>query len=154
MPSIDEVLGASGGEPCLLILDDLFMFEDLSGVTEFSSMHCHHNKVTAIYCVQNCYEQHKGIRMTTLNRNLTGRMIFFQQNDMRMLQIINSSLYPERKNYLYNCILAAKREGRNYVYVNTHCFSTVPRRYNIYTHLFPFEQGTDKSPKFFDLEGH
>lgn len=153
IPNVNQVIDEAGGKHSLLILDDLLLFKDLSGVVEFSSMHCHHHNITAIYALQNCYEKVRGFQLTTLNRNLTGRLIFYQHNDLRMFQILNSTLYPERKQFIYSCLKAAKEEGRNYIFVNTHCFSTLPRRYCCYTNLFPYEQGEEKSPKFFDLNG-
>ena len=48
------------------------------------------------------------------------------------------------------CLDEAKLEKLNYIYVNTHPQSLLPRRHICYTGLF--QEWNNPSPKFFDLE--
>lgn len=136
----------------LLLLDDLICFPTLGGLSELSSLHAHHARITCVYCVQNPYAR-PGTRneLTTVNRNLTGRFLFYQLNDWRLYQILNTSLFPDCKNFLTRCLTDAKAKSLNYVFVNTHSFGDLPRRFICYTGLFEGET-EDGRPLFFDLD--
>lgn len=153
VPRPEEIRRHFADDHVLLILDDLMCFPSLAGLTELSSMHAHHSLITCVYCLQNPYQKSKKTDLTTLTRNCTGRFIFFQTNDWRLYGILNGTLFPDRKGFLTESLLEAKQQGYNYIFVNTHSFTNIPRRFMCYTALFQEERKRfGGQPLFFDLQ--
>lgn len=152
LPGISAIREEYREGDVLLLLDDLICFPSLAGLSELSSLHAHHARITCVYCVQNPYAR-PGTRneLTTVNRNLTGRFLFYQLNDWRLYQILNTSLFPDCKNFLTRCLTEAKAKGINYIFINTHSFGKLPRRFICHTGLFR-DETEDSKPLFFDLD--
>lgn len=147
-----EEIASSSSNHTLLILDDLTCFPDLSALPQLSSMSAHHDGFSVIYCLQNPFQRSGKFDLTTVSRNLTGRFVFYQTNDWRLYSLLNGALFPDQRGYLADCLIRAKEEGLNYVFINTHSHSHIPRRYMCYTALLPGENpNSDTSPIFFDL---
>lgn len=159
IPLIREVRDIYPTGQIILILDDLTCFEDLSSLTALGSLYAHHACITCVYCIQNPFQRSARCDLTTLNRNLTGRFVFYQRNDYYVYRALNMSIFPDRKNFLMRCLNTAKEElGLNYVYIDSHCYSDVPRRFQCFTGLF-LNELPDKipyqGPLFFDMKsGH
>ena len=150
LPQISEIKEIFPSNPIILILDDLTSFENLKGLSEISSLHAHHSDLTVLYSLQNCFQKTRKLDLVHLNRNLTGRFIFISYNDYRLYQTLNSILFPDKKGFLIKCLTEAKKLGINYVYINTHPHTCLPRRYICYTSLF--SENNNSTPEFFDLE--
>ncbi len=150
IPSLPDLLQSVIPHKTVLILDDLLLFPNLDGLTSLSSLHAHHRGLSVIYMLQNPYQNTRKTDLVTVTRNLTGKFVFYATNDWRALYTLNTQHFPEKKKFLINCLLAAKEEGLNYVYINSQSHSELPRRFSVYTALTPDELGD--SPLFFDLE--
>lgn len=155
VPRVQDV--AAEKKRTLLILDDLLCFPRLTALTELSSLHAHHLDISCLYCLQNPFQKTSATDLQTLSRNATGRFIFFQTNDWRLYGTLNEKLFPDRKGFLADCLLAAQRLGLNYVFVNTAPFCPLPRRYICYTGLFAEDEAAlahqpGPRPVFFDLK--
>lgn len=153
LPTVQEIKDLFREGHILLILDDVTCLERLEGLSEISSLHSHHNLISVIYLIQNPYEKTRKTDLTTINRNLTGRFVFYQLSDWNLLRVLNSRHFPDRPRFIEECLVKAKEKNQNYIFLNTHCFTPLPRRYTAYTALFQKEQKELglKRPLFFDL---
>ena len=149
VPTVKEVREYFATEPVLLILDDVMCFQDKSTLIVLSSMHVHHSQISVIFCIQNPYEKGNAkFNVQSLSRNCTGRFLFHQVSDKLVFRFLNLSLFPEKKNFLSECISFAKSQYKlNYIYVNCEYFTNLPENYRCYTGLFP---GESETPIFFD----
>ena len=152
VPSVREITGMTGGDHVLLILDDVASFANVKGLSNLATTHSHHANITMVTVLQNPYSNKDGLKVTDLNRNVTGRFIFYSLNDWRLLSTMSRSVFPERPDFLTSCICDAKSQGANYVFLNLACFSKLNRRHIVYTNLFPTDRGKQESPLFFDLQ--
>lgn len=150
LPAVDEVVEAFPEGDRLLIVDDLTSLPNLDGLTELSGYYCHHANLSLVYSLQNPYQRTNKCDLTSTSRNLTGRAIFYQLTDFRLYQTLNSQLFPDRKNFIVDCLNRAKKEGLNYIFVNTHPQVQLPRKSICYTALF--QEKSNPVPIFFDLE--
>ncbi len=153
IPNEDELKDIGGGQPCLLVLDDLVGFADATGLTSLVTVGSHHLNISLVCTVQNPYLKSSKLDLTTLSRNLTGLILFFQLADYLMYSRLNSRLFPEKKGFLLNCLETARSSyNLNYIFVNLSTFANIPRRHICYTGLFKEERVND-SPLVFDLQG-
>lgn len=153
VPSAEEIAPQGNARAhTLLVLDDLTCFPDLSALPVLSSMSAHHDGFSIVYCLQNPFQRSAKFDLTTVGRNLTGRFVFYQTNDWRLYSLLNSALFPDHRGFLTDCLLQAKEDGHNYVFVNTHSHAPIPRRYMCCTAVVPGESThANGSPTFFDL---
>ena len=162
LPQVSEIARLARGSPTLMILDDILCFEpqDLKRMVHYSNRHTHHLKISVLYTLQNPFQKNPHLDLTTLSRNCTGRFLFYQTNDWRMLNTLNSQLFPDCQQFLTSCLLAARSQGYNYIFVNTapqpiraeNEREYLPRRFMCYTRLLgEGEEGCPPNPLFFDL---
>ncbi len=154
IPTAEEIDSFGEGNPSLLIVDDVLSFKDPSGLKDLMVMFSHHLQISVVFCVQTPFFKNAKLDLTTISRNLTGRFVLYQINDWLQYQLVSARLFPEKKSFLLDCLTEAKSKyGLNYVYCNVHCFSTLPRRYMVYTGLFNQERARfGDSLLFFDLK--
>ena len=138
----------------LLILDDVLGFEDPSLLKDLATMHSHHFGISMVFCSQQPFYRSSKLDLLTLSRNLTGRFLLYQLVDWNAYHMLNRRLFPERKNFLLDCLSEAKtRHHLPYIFINVHCHSGLPRRHVCYTALFRDERAAhEDSPIFFDLQ--
>ncbi len=153
IPLHEEMLAFAGGAPLMFIADDLLALEEGgSRMCSLMLMDSHHCNISVLYTVQNPFYKSPHLDLVTLSRNLSGRLVLYQQADLLQYKLISSRLFPERKNFLLDCLGDAKTlYNMNYVYADLHCFSRLPRRYMCFTAMFRDER-VDGSPLFFDLK--
>lgn len=145
-PSIDTIQNIFSKQDVLLILDDVTGFKESDlNLGELSSIHAHHSNITCIYSLQNPFQKSK-IDLTTISRNLTFRIIFYQTNDWLMYKTLNSKIFPDKKNFLLHCLEKARKRGINYICVDTNPHTTLERRFICMTALL------EGGPLFFDLQ--
>ena len=149
LPSVEEVREIYPQHPVLLIVDDLTSMKDLTGLSELSSFYCHHANISLIFSLQNPFQKTNKCDLTTLQRNITGRFLFYQSNDWRLNYLLNTILFPERKKFTVDCLIKAKKEKLNYIFINTHPQSELPRKYMCYSALF--KEKNNELPLFFEL---
>ena len=155
VPPLDTIVKIAEEEPLLIILDDLLGFKNIKdNLDRLVTMYSHHYKLTCIFTVQNPFIKNRHVDLTTLSRNLTARFVLYQVNDWYLYRLLNSRMFPDRKNFLLDCLALAKNEYQcPYVYLNLHCFSGVERRYIAATGIFAEERAKHQdSPVFFDLD--
>ena len=153
LPTAEQMRQVFPHDPVLFIADDLLCFEDCASLTELSSMHAHHQAISCIYVVQNPFQRTKKLDLTTVSRNLTGRVLFYQTNDYNIYSLLNSRIFPEKKHFISGCMEGARQLGYSYVFLNTHPRCKLPRRYLAYTAILKQERESNGgSPLFFDLE--
>ena len=154
IPDVGEVKEFGAGHPVLLVVDDLLGFRDTSGITDLATLHSHHQGITCLFCVQNPFLRSAKLDLTTLSRNTTAKILFFQVNDWSVYRTLNSRLFPERKNFILDCLTTAKKKYRlPYIIINTDPFAQLDRRYICYTAIFKKERVQfGDSPLFFDLQ--
>lgn len=156
VPTLDDIQNQSHTEKeALLILDDLLGFKDSKdAIQDLMTMHSHHYNLSVVFTVQNPFLKTKHLDLTTMSRNLTGRILLFQLNDYYLYKLLNSRLFPEHKLFVIKCLNEAKdKYGCPYIFINLHSFSDIPRRYICYTGLFQEERAHyGDSPVFFDLQ--
>jgi len=134
----------------VVILDDVMAFpkEQMKKLVQLMIMDSHHKNVSVLLCQQNPFPQ--GGDFVTINRNLTGKFVLYQLNDMRGLVNLSNTLFPGKKNFLPECLDFAKDHlETNYVFINTFPFSGLPRKNTCYTCLFANERRSSR-PVFFD----
>jgi len=145
---IPEITSDAGD--MLIVLDDVMAFhkEELKKLVKLMIMDSHHKKASVILCQQNPFPQ--GHDFVTVNRNMSGKFVLYQLNDMRGLVNLSNTLFPGKKNFLPDCLdFAMDNLHVNYVFINTFPFSGLPRKNTCYTCLFPSERRS-KRPVFFD----
>ncbi len=154
LPEIEELKNFAEGGPLLLLVDDVLGYKNPEGLTDLFTLHSHHNNITCCICVQNPFIKTAKLDLVTLSRNVTGRLVLFQLSDWSVYKHLNSKIFPEKKNFLLDCLNTARtRYGLPYVYINTDPFSGLDRRYICYTGLCDEERARfGGSPLFFDLE--
>jgi len=157
LPTVGRVKGAYPQDDVLVVLDDVTCFKKSDSLSSLSSYGAHHCGLTVVYCLQNPFQQSRNVDLITVSRNLTGRFIFWQLADWAQYGLINQRVFPDRRNFLAECLAESKERGLNYVFVNIHPRSKLPRRYMCYTGLLVSERAqfstAGKSPLFFDLDG-
>ena len=138
----------------LLVIEDLLAYDDYSGITALFTMHSHHLGVSLMVCCQNCFYKSAKLDLCTLNRNLTGWLVLQQRSDALMLRLLNNRLFPDRKNFIAECLDECEaRYGTNYVFVNVSPHSGLPRRFMLYSCLLDEERAKHHgSPIFFSSE--
>ncbi len=153
IPLHEEMLAFAEGKPLMFIADDLLALEEGgSRMRSLMLMDSHHCNISVLYTVQNPFYKSPHLDLVTLSRNLSGRLVLYQQADLLQYKLISSRLFPERKNFLLDCLSEAKTlYNLNYVYADLHCFSRLPRRYMCFTAMFADER-IYGSPLFFDLK--
>lgn len=151
IPTVREITAMTAGSHVMLILDDVAAFANVKGLSNLATTHSHHANITTVTVLQNPYSNKDGLKVTDLNRNVTGRFVFYSLNDWRLLSTMSRSVFPERPDFLTSCICDAKSQGSNYVFLNLACFSKLDRKHIVYTNLFPKERDKQGSPLFFDL---
>lgn len=149
LPTVVEVVETFPQGDRLLIVDDLTSLPNLDGLTELSGYYSHHANVSLVYSLQNPYQRTSKCDLTTTSRNLTGRFVFFQLADFRLYGILNSQIFPDRKNFIVKCLERAKEEKCNYIFINTHPQVRLERRKICYTALF--RENSNDLPVFYDL---
>lgn len=153
IPSIEEISEFGGGDtsqgshPVLLVLDDVMCLENLEALNKLSSLISHHKKISLVLALQNAFQRNKSTDFVSVARNCTGKFILWQTADMRYITQLNTNMFPERKHFLLDCLRAAKAMGLNYIYLDTHPFSSLDRRFIAMTALFndaPQRQGEEE----------
>jgi len=147
---VPDAVAELGNQKGIVILDDVMLFpkQELKKIIKLMIMDSHHKNISVLLCMQNPFP--KGDEFVTINRNLSGRFILYQLNDMRALVNLSNTLFPGKKNFLPDCLDFAKDHLKtNYVFVNTFPFSGLPRKNTCYTCLFDGERRSNK-PIFFD----
>lgn len=151
VPTLREISGAFPTHPVLLVLDDTLCLENLEELNKLSSLICHHRKASLVMALQNAFQKSNKTDFTSVARNCTGKFILWQTSDMRYVTQLNTTMFPERKHFILDCMRAAKSMGLNYIYLDTHPFSSLDRRFIAMTALFKDGENKDKEPVCFDL---
>ena len=153
IPSAEQMRQVYPTDPMLFIADDLLCFDHCASLIELSSMHAHHQQISCIYVVQNPFQRTKKLDLTTISRNLTGRVLFYQTNDYNIYSLLNVRIFPEKKHFISACMEGARQLGFPYIFLNTHPRCKLPRRFLAYTAILKQErEANGGSPLFFDLE--
>lgn len=151
IPDGKTLARCSGGSHLLLVVDDLLSFADggkKKKLSDLAIMVARHSGTSCLFVSQLNF--HKDL--VTLNRNLSGRIIFYQLGDWRSVLDLGTRTFPEDRNHLLDCLVSAKEKyGCPYVFVNFSPFSKLPRSHIVYTALFKDERQGD-SPIFFALK--
>ena len=105
-----------------------------------------------MYSIQNPYAKHAGLDLPTLSRNATGHFVLYQVSDWRVYSLLNSRLFPDKKDFLLRKLLESQEKyNLPYVFIHTHPRGKLPRRYMCRTALFEAERQFD-SPIIFDAD--
>jgi hypothetical protein len=134
-----------------LIIDDVLSFPKkyISRLKEIALRGSHHNHVTLILTQQVPHPQ--GEDYIAINKNMTGKFLLYQTNDIIGLQQISWRLFRKGNDFLLYCLYYAKDKlNTNYVFVNNYPFTQIPRKNICYTNIFPGEKG----PYFFDVDNY
>lgn len=139
---------ASYNHNSFMVIDDILSFpkKDIPRLKELSVRGSHHNKVTLILTQQ--VPHPKGEDFIAINKNLTGKFLLYQTSDLSGINIISSRTFGN--HFLLNCLFYAKDVlNCNYIFINHHPFTTLPRQNICYTKLFSTEN-SNTEPHFFD----
>lgn len=157
IPDVEEILNFSQNHSTLLLCDDLPLFDDTRGLNALIGMHGRHWRINIVLAVQNPYLKKPGLDMAFISRNLTGCIVLGSRADALVFSIMNHRLFPERKNFLLDCLNDA-RDNQNccYVYIDLHPHAFMPRKFMLSTRIFRDERvgGENGSPLFYVLERH
>ena len=150
IPKQDILEDYTQGERLLLILDDFMCFKELDGnyLVRLSSLLSHHLKFSVAWCMQNPFQQGK-IDLVSISRNATFRFVLYQRNDWYLYSLLNRQIFPDRKKFILNCLEEAEKHNLNYICINSHPRSDLPRKYMCYTGIFNGE--VQKGPLVFQL---
>ena len=152
LPDPQDLLAFSQNRPVLVFLDDLPMFEDLKGLDALVGMFARHMKLNLVMAVQNHFLKKKGVDFSFVSRNLTGMFILTNRADALLLNLLNTRLCPEKKNFLRRCLEDARhKQDCGYIYVNLHPHATLSREFMVATRLFADERVGSASPLFYPL---
>ena len=142
LPTVAEVLEIYPEGDRVLIVDDITTLPNLEGLTELAGYGSHHTNLSLVYSLQNPYQRTKKTDLVSVSRNLTGRFIFYQLNDLRLFRILNDQLFPTKPNFIIDSLDKARDNGLKYIFVNTHPQFTLHRDQNCYTALFKEKDNT------------
>ena len=141
LPHPDQLLTFSQGLPVLVFLDDLPMFENLTGLDSLVGMFARHLNLNLVMAVQNHFLKRSGIDFSFVSRNLTGMIVLGNRADAWVLTLLNTRLCPEKKNFLRDCLADAhENQGCDYIYINLHPHATLSRKLMVATRLFAGER--------------
>ena len=151
LPHPDQLLNFSQGLPVLVFIDDLPMFENLKGLDSLVGMFARHLHLNLVMAVQNHFLKRSGIDFSFVSRNLTGMIVLGNRADAWVLNLLNTRLCPEKKNFLRDCLTDAReRQGCDYIYINLHPHASLSRNLMVATRLFDGER-LGPSPLFYAL---
>ena len=151
LPPIGQIVNFSNGRPTLLLVDDVALMSDLSGLNDLVAMHGRHLDISAVFALQSPFlPRRKDADFVAFSRNMTGRFIFNQRGDQRLNTSLNMMLFPDLPQYLKTRLdWALDDEDCNYCYVDTHPHPKLPSRYMLFTRMFSNER-VRESPVFYD----
>ena len=154
LPDKDRLLAQSRGEPALVVLDDLPMMENLSGLDALVGMFSRHHDLSLVLAVQNHFlKKRAGADFAFISRNLSGIFVLANRADALQLSLLNARLCPERKGFLRRCLEdAVSRQGCPYLWLDLHPQARYERRLMASTRIFASERAAGgRSPVFYLL---
>lgn len=156
VPTTEQLEDFREGREMILVLDDVLMFPKSAKemIQSIVMLLSHHFQISLIMAVQNPFLKSKTVDLTTFARNLTARFLMYSVNDYYVFRILNSRIFPEKKNFILQCLQKAKEKyGCNYIFLNLNSHSGISRRHICYTAMFQHERNEHgDSPIFFDFE--
>ncbi len=157
VPKLEEIRTFADGEPVLLCIDDVNGYEDTSVLHNLVCVHSHHDQVTTLLGLQCLFIKStsaKKVTSTALTRNASGFFLMNQRGDIQQYRTLNSRICPERPGFFMEALDTAQAKYQlPYIFVNTASFSSLQRRFMVYTGVFQQERAQHgSSPIFFDLQ--
>ena len=112
VPNLDDY---KGGEPILIIIDDL-MVESNNKLTNFFTKGAHHRNLSVIYISQNLYNSNSDNR--TLNLNVHYLVIFKNPRDMLQIQHLGRSILVRNFKEFEDAYIYATRKPFGYILID------------------------------------
>lgn len=131
LPDIDEF---DGGEPVLLIIDDL-MDETNDGVVSLFTKGSHHRNVSVMFLAQNLFPKNKFARTMSLNAHYM--ILFKNPRDATQFANLARQMYPKTSQFAVEAYKDATREPYSYLLVDLRPEQDEDLR--LRTNIFPAE---------------
>ena len=112
LPDIDEF---DGGEPVLLIIDDL-MDETNDDVVSLFTKGSHHRNVSVMFLAQNLFPKNKFARTMSLNAHYM--ILFKNPRDVTQFASLARQMYPKMSQFAVEAYKDATREPYSYLLVD------------------------------------
>ena len=112
LPDIDEF---DGGEPVLLIIDDL-MDETNDDVVSLFTKSSHHRNVSVMFLAQNLFPKNKFARTMSLNAHYM--ILFKNPRDATQFTNLAGQVYPKTSQFAVEAYKDATREPYSYLLVD------------------------------------
>jgi len=131
LPDIDEF---DGGEPVLLIIDDL-VDETNDDVVSLFTKGSHHRNVCVMFLAQNLFPKNKFARTMSLNAHCM--ILFKNPRDATQFASLARQMYPKTSQFAVEAIKDATREPYSYLLVDLRPEQDEDLR--LQTNIFPGE---------------
>ena len=112
LPDLEDF---DGGEPVLLILDDL-MNETDESIANLFTKGSHHRNVSVVFLVQNMFHKNKYIRTISLNSYYM--VLFKNPRDASQFASLARQMYPNRSGFAVEAYKDATRETYSYLLID------------------------------------
>ena len=151
LPSVDALQLRTDKSHKLIIIDDQFDACTMSKeIHDIFTIHSHHENISIILIGHNFFTRSK--YGTTLSRNTTAKIIFYDKADQLFLSTLSRRLFPSHPKILNEafCFLIENfpENYAKYLVVDTSPSSYLPQSFMIRTNIFPEKDGIVR-PIFF-----
>lgn len=151
IPSVDGLQFRTDKLHKLIIVDDMFDAAVSSvEINNIFTAHSHHFNISIILIGHNFFTKAKF--STTIARNTSAKIIFFDKADQLFLSTMSRRLFPAHPNLLNEAfeflIEKYPQEYSKYLVVDTASKSHLPRQFMVRSNIFPEKDGETR-PIFF-----
>ena len=151
MPNIDELALDIDLVPKLIVFDDLMRKAfNSTKVLDLITQTSHHANVTVIFTTQNVFLPSKYGKSIRYNCSTT--VIFFDGNDVQMLNILSMQMFPNGNHFLQQCFDWIYQHSHivkaRYVLIDGAPSSLLSRQMRVRTNIFP-DINSPAKPVFF-----
>ena len=138
--------------PKLLIIDDLMRKAfNLVDVLDLLTQTSHHANISVILTTQNIFLPSRYGK--SIIRNCSTTCIFWDSNDVQMLNILSMQMFPKGNNFLHQCFNWIHHHPQKinipYVIIDGAPQSLLSRQMRVRTNIFPEDVGGSSTPIFF-----
>lgn len=151
VPSMDSLNLRTDKTHKLLILDDLFEQAcNNKNIYDLFCMHSHHYNISIVLTGHNIFLKSK--YGTTMSRNSTSKVIFFDKADQLFLTTLSRRIFPNNHKLLSEAFdFLFENYPQNYskyLVIDTSPLSNLPQKLMVRSNIFPEKDGKVK-PIFF-----
>lgn len=157
MPDIDALALDRDKDSKLLIIDDLMRKAfNSSDMLDLITQKSHHANISVILTTQNIFFPSKFGK--SIVRNCSTTILFWDNNDIQILNTLSMQMFPKGHNFLYQCFdWLHKNNSCNlgrcpYLVIDGATQSLLSREMRVRSHIFPHHSTNVISPIFFFAE--